>query len=113
MAHIEKRGKSYRIRASVGYRVDGRQVQPSMTWTPDPGMTQKQIERALTRQAVLFDETCKSLSVQSGHIKFSVFVFLFPESIDIIIICLLCFLHFACIFLNACMYLGVHQGSSQ
>lgn len=74
MAHIEKRGKSYRIRASVGYRVDGRQVQPSMTWTPDPGMTQKQIERELTRQAVLFDETCKSLSVQSGHIKFSVFV---------------------------------------
>ena len=61
MAHIEKRGKSYRIRASVGYRVDGRQVQPSMTWTPDPGMTQKQIERELTRQAVLFDETCKSI----------------------------------------------------
>lgn len=74
MAHIEKRGKSYRIRASVGYRVDGSQVQPSMTWTPEPGMTQKQIEKELTRQAVLFDEACKSLSVQSGHIKFSTFV---------------------------------------
>ncbi|MBO5340521.1 MAG: site-specific integrase [Oscillospiraceae bacterium] len=74
MAHIEKRGKSYRIRASVGYRVDGSQVQPSMTWTPEPGMTQKQIEKELTRQAVLFDEVCKSLSAQSGHIKFSTFV---------------------------------------
>ena len=74
MAYIEKRGKSYRIRASVGYRVDGRQAQPSMTWTPDPGMTQKQIERELNRQAVLFDESCKNLSIQSGHIKFSLFV---------------------------------------
>lgn len=74
MAHIEKRGKSYRIRASVGYRIDGSQVQPSMTWTPDPGMTPKQIEKALNRQAVLFDEVCKNLSVQSGHIKFSTFV---------------------------------------
>lgn len=74
MAHIEKRGKSYRIRSSVGYRVDGRQVQPSMTWTPDPGMSNKQIEKELNRQAVLFDESCKNLAVQSGHIKFAVFV---------------------------------------
>lgn len=74
MAYIEKRGKSYRIRASVGYRTDGSQVQPSMTWTPDPGMTPKQIEKELNRQAVLFDEACKDLSSQSGHIKFSVFV---------------------------------------
>ena len=74
MAHIEKRGKSYRIRASVGYRIDGRQVQPSMTWTPDPGMTPRQIEKELNRQAVLFDEACQSMSVQSGHIKFATFI---------------------------------------
>lgn len=74
MAYIEKRGKSYRIRASVGYRVNGSQVQPSITWTPDPGMTPRQVEKELNRQAVLFDEKCRSESVKDGHIKFGIFV---------------------------------------
>lgn len=74
MAYVEKRGASYRIRASVGYRVDGRQVQPSLTWTPDQGMTPKQIEKELNRQMVLFDENCKANAGQNGHVKFAQFV---------------------------------------
>ena len=29
-----------------------------MTWKPDPGMTERQIEKELQRQAVLFEEKC-------------------------------------------------------
>lgn len=59
MATIEKRGKSYRITASCGYGVDGTQQRPRMTWKPEPGMTERQIEKELNRQAVLFEEECK------------------------------------------------------
>ena len=56
MANITKRGASYRIRCSCGYGPSGNQVMKSMTWTPDPKMTAKQIEKELNRQAVLFEE---------------------------------------------------------
>lgn len=73
MATYTKRGSSYRIRASIGYTVDGKQVMKSMTWTPDPSMTARQIEKELTRQMVLFDEVCRGSSLTDGHIKFETF----------------------------------------
>lgn len=73
MATYTKRGNSYRIRASVGYTVDGKQILKSMTWTPAPGMTERQIERELNRQMVLFDEECRGSSLTDGHIKFQTF----------------------------------------
>ena len=69
MATYTKRGSSYLIRASAGYTVDGKQVRPSMTWKPEPGMTEKQIERELNRQMVLFDEKCRGAVQGDGHIK--------------------------------------------
>lgn len=36
MATVEKRGNTYRIRASAGYDVNGEQIRPSMTWKPAP-----------------------------------------------------------------------------
>lgn len=69
MATIAKRGESYRIRVSDGYDVRGKQIMRSMTWTPDPGMTQRQIEKELQRQAVLFEE----LHIASCRIKFEDF----------------------------------------
>ena len=77
MATITKRegktGVSYRLRSSVGYTADGRQVMKSKTWTPKPGMTQKQIEKELNRQAVLFDEECAAQGVGNGNVKFEPF----------------------------------------
>ena len=77
MATIKKRagatGTSYLIRSSCGYDVSGRQIMRSMTWRPKPGMTEKQIEKELNRQAVLFDEKCAAQGVESGNIKFEVF----------------------------------------
>jgi len=73
MATYTKRGRSYRIRASVGYTPEGKQVMKSKTWTPAPGMTERQIEKELTRQMVLFDEECRGSSLSDGHIKFETF----------------------------------------
>lgn len=73
MATATKRGKSYLIRASTGYTADGKQVRRSKTWTPDPGMTERQIEKELNRQMVLFDEECRGTSLVDGHIKFEMF----------------------------------------
>lgn len=44
-----------------------------MTWKPDPGMTQRQIERELQRQAVLFEEKAVSGLAGNGVIKFEDF----------------------------------------
>ena len=43
MATYTKRGSSYRIRASVGYTPEGKQVMKSKTWTPAPGMTENDL----------------------------------------------------------------------
>lgn len=58
MATIQKRGNNYRIKVSCGYDTQGKQVIQSMTWKPDEKMTEKQIEKELQRQVVLFEEAC-------------------------------------------------------
>lgn len=77
MATIKKRegknGVSYLIRSSCGYDVSGRQIMRSMTWKPKTGMTGKQIEKELNRQAVLFDEKCAAQGAGNGNIKFETF----------------------------------------
>lgn len=57
MATIKKRGDSYLIRVSCGYDVNGKHKEQFMTWKPDEGMTKKQIEKELNRQAVMFEES--------------------------------------------------------
>ena len=59
MATITKRGETYRIRTSCGYDVNGKQVMRSMTYKPLPGMSEKQIDKEVNRQAVLFEENCR------------------------------------------------------
>lgn len=57
MATIKKRGNSYLIRVSCGYDINGNHKEQTMTWKPDEGMTKKQIEKELNRQAVMFEES--------------------------------------------------------
>lgn len=59
MATIQKRGNSYRIRVSAGYDAAGKQVMKSMTWTPAPGLSEKQVAKELERQKVLFEQRIK------------------------------------------------------
>ena len=56
MATIRKRGDSCSIRVSCGYDTNGKHKEQAMTWKPEPGMTKRQIEKELQRQAVLFEE---------------------------------------------------------
>lgn len=52
---------SYRIRVARGYDSEGNKLKPyEMTWKPAQNMTQKQIEKEVQRQALLFEEQCKN-----------------------------------------------------
>ena len=72
MPTVTKRGDTYRIRAYCGYDARGKQVCRSMTWKPAPGMTLKQIEKEVQRQAVLFEEKCSGQG-WGGSVKFETF----------------------------------------
>lgn len=62
---------SYRIRVAAGYSASGEKIKPyEMTWKPAPGMTQKQIEKELNRQATLFEEQCRLGLNGNGKQKF-------------------------------------------
>lgn len=74
MPTIQKRGDTYRIRVSAGYDSNGKQLMKSMTWKPAPGMTPKQIEKELDRQAVLFEEKVKTGQYMDGNVKLDDFV---------------------------------------
>ena len=69
MATIKKRGNSYLIRVSCGYDVNGKHKEQSMTWKPDEGMSKRQIEKELNRQAVMFEESVNH-GYRASAIKF-------------------------------------------
>lgn len=75
MESIHKRNGSYFIMVSCGYDMYGKQVRRTMTYTPDEGMTAKQIEKEVQRQAILFEEKCKTgQAAESGSLKLSEFI---------------------------------------
>lgn len=69
MATVSKRGNSYRIRVSLGYDNQGKQVVETKTYRPEPHMSQKQIEKEVKRQSVLFEEECKKNIEKSNKTK--------------------------------------------
>jgi integrase len=73
MASIVKRGNGYRIAVSCGYGTDGRKVVKTMSWTPEPNMTAKQISKEVERQAVLFEESIKTGHFIASNVKFAAF----------------------------------------
>ncbi len=74
MASITKRGDSYLIRSSCGYDSNGKKKLKNMTWTPEKGMTARQIEKELNRQAVMFDEKCRKGIVLDSRMTFEKYV---------------------------------------
>ena len=72
MATIRKRGNSYQIRVSCGYDTSGNQVVQTMSWKPADGMSKKQIEKELQKQAILFEDKCMKGQV-TANIKFQDF----------------------------------------
>lgn len=74
MPTIQKRGDTYRITVSNGYDAQGKQIRKTTIWKPAPGMTQKQIEKELDRQAVLFEEKVRTGQYMDGNVKLDDFV---------------------------------------
>lgn len=71
---------SYRIRVARGYDSKGTKLKPyEMTWKPAPGMTKKQIEKELNRQAVTFEEDCKNGKIGNQNIKLADFCPMYLE----------------------------------
>ena len=77
MATITKRkGKkcvSYYIRVFSGYNSSGGQIAKVMTYKPESGMTEKQIEKAVNEAAILFEKRVKDGFVLNTNIRFSEF----------------------------------------
>lgn len=80
MATIEKRkGKDgnvdfYVIRVYRGYSESGKRLKPfSITYRPEKGMTQKQIDTELALKAAEFEEQCKMGGVSNPTMKLSEF----------------------------------------
>jgi hypothetical protein len=73
MASIKKRGDAYTIMVSLGYDNAGAQIRKYMTFKPDKSLTEKQLEKELQRQAVLFEDKCKKGLYLDGNITFSEF----------------------------------------
>lgn len=60
---VNKNGEitSYTIRVYHGYDSKGKRLKPyTMSYKPAPGMTAKQIEKEVQRQAMLFEEQCRN-----------------------------------------------------
>ena len=78
MATIKKKtlkdgSNSYEIRVSLGRDINGKQILKYKTWIPKPKMTPKQIEKALEREKVLFEEQCRTGKILDTQTKFADF----------------------------------------
>ena len=76
MAAISKRTnrngqECYYIRSSSGSNTDNKRIRKSMIYTPNLGMTKKQIEKEVARQTVLFEEKLNHGFILDENIKFS------------------------------------------
>lgn len=52
------------------YSIDGKQITHTKTYKPNPKMTQKQIEKELNRQVVLFEQDIKNSNIAKRTAKF-------------------------------------------
>ena len=77
MASIKKQGKGYKITVSKGYDINGKQLREYMTWVPPAGMTPKQAEKEVKRQAVLFEEQVQCNTTHDGNMRLVDFTALF------------------------------------
>ena len=65
---------SYQIRVFRGRDASGKRLKDYiLTWKPEPGMTKRQIEKELTRQATLFEENCKLGNISTEKPTFEVY----------------------------------------
>lgn len=83
MASVRKRGNGYQITVSNGRNPDGSQIVETATYTPDPGMTERQIKKALNEFVVDFERNVKSgQNVKGERLTFAKLSELFIDDMD-------------------------------
>ena len=70
MATARLRGSSYEIRVFCGLDSHGKRLYQYAHWKPSPDMTQKQIEKELERQKVLFEDKVRKGEIVDSNIYF-------------------------------------------
>lgn len=71
MASITKRGNSFRIKVSLGYNSNYKQIVKSTTYNPPEGTPPKKAEKLAVAYAVEFENHCKGYSQLNENMKFS------------------------------------------
>ncbi|MBQ8966845.1 site-specific integrase [Ruminococcus sp.] len=74
MANIRKRGKSYQITVSCGYDANGKKIAHMMTWTPDPDMGVRAINKELNIVAAEFEKKFKNGQSLDSKMRLSEYV---------------------------------------
>jgi len=73
MASIIERNGHYFIMVSGGYDSNGKQIRHTMTYSPQEGLSEKQVQKKLNEQAVLFERKVRSGKVLDGGITLKEF----------------------------------------
>ena len=71
MATITKRGETFRIKVSLGYDANGKQIVKSTTFTPPTGVTPKKAEKLANEYAFEFERHCKGYAQLNENMRFS------------------------------------------
>ena len=71
MASITKRGNTFRIKVSLGYDKNNKQIVKSTTYVPPVGTPPKKTEKLAVAYAVEFENHCKGYSQLNENMKFS------------------------------------------
>ena len=79
MATVRKRGKGYEIRVYCGLGVNYGRKDKSMTWIPEPGMTPRQIEKALEKVKFQFEQEVLNGTYLNSSMTFAQFVEVWRE----------------------------------
>ena len=73
MATYVERNGTYTIQVSDGFDSKGNRIRKSMTWKPDPGMSQKAINRELAKRMAMFEDAVRAGEVGDQNITLSEF----------------------------------------
>lgn len=71
MASITKRGNNFRIKVSLGYDSNYKQIVKSTTYVPPEGTSPKKAEKLAQEYAFEFERHCKGYSQLNENMKFS------------------------------------------
>ena len=71
MATITKRGDTFRIKVSLGYDAEHRQIVKSTTFKPPQGVTPKKAEKLAQQFAFDFENRCKDYTELNENMRFS------------------------------------------